>query len=53
MADTPIIAFTAQVIPGDDARAQDAGFARYFAKPVEPHDVLEDIQQRIGPPDSA
>ncbi len=49
MADTPIIAFTAQVIPGDDERAQNAGFARYFAKPVEPHDVLQDIQQRIGP----
>jgi two-component system cell cycle response regulator DivK len=49
MAGTPIIAFTAQVIPGDDARAHGAGFVRYFAKPVEPHDVLHDIQERIGP----
>lgn len=49
LADVPILAFTAQVVPGDDARAQGAGFARYFAKPVEPRTVLEDIQQRIGP----
>lgn len=48
-APIPIIAFTAQVILGDDARARTAGFARYFAKPVEPRDVLRDIQQRIGP----
>ena len=48
-AEIPIIAFTAQVVRGDDARAQDAGFARYFAKPVAPMDVLQDIQQRIGP----
>lgn len=48
-APIPIIAFTAQVIPGNEARAREAGFARYFAKPVEPRDVLRDIQQRIGP----
>lgn len=48
-APIPIIAFTAQVVPGDDARAQDAGFVRYFAKPVEPSAVLQDIQERIGP----
>ena len=49
-APIPIIAFTAQVVPGDDTRAQDAGFAHYFAKPVEPNAVLRDIRERIGPP---
>ena len=52
-APIPIIAFTAQVIPGDDARARDAGFVRYFAKPVEPNAVLQDIRERIGPPTAA
>jgi two-component system cell cycle response regulator DivK len=50
-APIPIIAFTAQVILGDDARARKAGFVRYFAKPVEPRDVLREIQYRIGPAD--
>ena len=46
----PVLAVSAHVIlNGDYARAQQAGFACYLTKPVEPKDVLREVQAHIGP----
>jgi CheY-like chemotaxis protein len=46
----PVLAVSAHVIlNGDYARAQQAGFSCYLTKPVEPKDVLREVQARIGP----
>jgi CheY-like chemotaxis protein len=47
----PVLAVSAHVIlDGDYARARDAGFISYLTKPVEPKDVLREVEARIGPP---
>jgi two-component system cell cycle response regulator DivK len=49
-ASIPVLAVSAHVIlNGDYARAQQAGFSCYLTKPVEPKDVLREVQARIGP----
>ncbi|HEX6070615.1 MAG TPA: response regulator [Longimicrobiaceae bacterium] len=49
-ASIPVLAVSAHVIlNGDYARAQQAGFSCYLTKPVEPKDVLREVQAHIGP----
>lgn len=51
-ASIPVLAVSAHVIlNGDYARAQQAGFSCYLTKPVEPKDVLREVQAHIGPAD--
>jgi CheY-like chemotaxis protein len=48
----PVLAVSAHVIlNGDYARAREAGFSCYLTKPVEPKDVLREVQAHIGPAD--
>jgi CheY-like chemotaxis protein len=50
-ASIPVFALSAHVLfEGDFDRALEAGFAGYFTKPVEPKRVLEELNERIGPP---
>ena len=47
----PVLAVSAHVIMnGDSARATQAGFSCYLTTPVEPKDVLKEVQHWIGPP---
>lgn len=46
----PVLAISAHVVMnGDYRRAEEAGFAAYITKPVEPRQVLEQVRVRIGP----
>ena len=46
----PVLAVSAHVIMNADfQRAEDAGFSCYLTKPVEPKDVLREVEARIGP----
>jgi two-component system, cell cycle response regulator DivK len=46
----PILALSAHVILDRDyAKAEEAGFSCYLTKPIEPKDVLREIETRIGP----
>jgi CheY-like chemotaxis protein len=50
-ASIPVFALSAHVLfEGDFDRAIQAGFAGYFTKPVEPKRVLQELNERIGPP---
>ena len=52
-ANIPVFALSAHVLfEGDFEHALQAGFTGYFTKPVEPKRVLEELQLRIGPPES-
>ncbi|MQA91430.1 MAG: response regulator [Gemmatimonas sp.] len=49
-ASIPVLALSAHVVlDGDYRRSQEAGFAAYLTKPIEPKDVLHEIVSRIGP----
>lgn len=51
-ADIPVLAVSAHVVMnGDYRRAEAAGFTCYITKPVEPKQVLQEVKNRIGPPD--
>jgi two-component system, cell cycle response regulator DivK len=50
MAGTPVCAISAHVpCDGDAERAQDSGFECYLTKPLDPREVLEEVEKRIGP----
>jgi two-component system, cell cycle response regulator DivK len=47
----PVLAVSAHVaINGDLERAVEAGFATYLTKPIEPKEVLREVESRIGAP---
>ena len=47
---TPMCALSAHVVvDGDYARSIAAGFACYLTKPIEPKDVLREIERRLAP----
>lgn len=49
-ADIPVLALSAHVVVnGDYRRSQEAGFAAYLTKPVEPKHVLEEVRGRLEP----
>ena len=53
-ASIPVLAVSAHVVMnGDYRRAEAAGFISYITKPVEPKEVLREVQSRIGPPGDA
>ena len=43
----PIIALTAHALAADRAKAQEAGCDGYFAKPVEPRRVVEEVSRLL------
>lgn len=46
----PVCVLSAHVLfEGDAERAQEAGFACYLTKPLEPKQLLEEVERRIGP----
>lgn len=49
-AHLPVCALSAHVLlAGDYERAREAGFECYLTKPIEPREVLQEVQERIGP----
>ncbi len=49
-AQIPVCALSAHVLfEGDAERAREAGFDCYLTKPLEPRQVLEEVEKRIGP----
>jgi two-component system, cell cycle response regulator DivK len=53
-ASIPVLAVTAHVIvDGDYRRSREAGFAAYLTKPVEPRQVVEEVQRRLGMEEAA
>jgi two-component system, cell cycle response regulator DivK len=52
LAQTPVCALSAHVLfDGGAERARNAGFACYLTKPLEPKQVLKEVEKRIGPAD--
>lgn len=49
-ANVVIIALTAHVQQGVDARALEEGFDGFLAKPIEPGRVVEEVIRRVGLP---
>jgi CheY-like chemotaxis protein len=48
-----VCALSAHVLlEGDWDRVESAGFDCYLTKPIEPREVLHEVQRRIGPPES-
>lgn len=45
---TPIIAFTAHVMKGDDQRCLEAGMDDYLAKPLKSEDLINTLQKWLG-----
>ena len=46
----PICAISARVLPRDEhGRVARAGFECYLLKPIEPRQVLREVEERIGP----
>ena len=53
-AGIPVCAVSAHVVLGGEwTRVQEAGFACYLTKPIEPKDVLREVEERIGPAEAA
>lgn len=49
-ASIPVCALSAHVVvDGDYARSTAAGFACYLTKPIEPKDVLREVERRLAP----
>jgi two-component system, cell cycle response regulator DivK len=49
LARIPVCALSAHVLLGDDAeKAREAGFECYLTKPLEPREVLREVEKRIG-----
>lgn len=49
LAGIPVCAVSAHVpLEGDAERAKEAGFECYLTKPVEPREVLAEVERRIG-----
>ena len=50
-ASIPLCAISARVLPVDErARVTRAGFVCYLLKPIEPRQVLREVEDRIGKP---
>ncbi|MDB4906626.1 MAG: response regulator receiver [Gemmatimonadetes bacterium] len=45
----PVLALTAHALAEDRQRVMAAGFDGYFAKPLEPRTLLQEVQARLGP----
>jgi two-component system, cell cycle response regulator DivK len=51
LATIPVCALSAHVLfEGDAEKARDAGFDCYLTKPLEPKQVLAEVERRIGTP---
>jgi two-component system, cell cycle response regulator DivK len=46
----PIVALTAHDYDSNNQEASRVGFDRYLTKPIEPRQVVECVQELIGPP---
>jgi len=46
---TPIVAVTAQSMPGDRQKVLRAGFDGYFSKPIEPHVFVTQLEAWLPP----
>jgi CheY-like chemotaxis protein len=46
---TPIVAVTAQSMPGDRQKVLRAGFDGYFSKPIEPHTFVTQLENWLPP----
>jgi CheY-like chemotaxis protein/two-component sensor histidine kinase len=46
----PVIALTAHTRAEDEQRALQAGFTRHVAKPVEPHELIDQVRQVVSEP---
>jgi len=44
----PVIALSAAALPGDTARANSAGFARYLTKPVKVDELTAALEETLG-----
>ena len=49
MASTPIVAFTAHALAGDDLKAKVAGCDDYLSKPCVPRDMVRKVETWLGP----
>jgi CheY-like chemotaxis protein len=45
----PIVAMTAHAMKGDEERCLEAGMDGYISKPIQPHHMMEVIEQATGP----
>lgn len=48
LADVPVVALTASVLPFQTAEAMAAGFAKVIAKPCLPEDLADEIAKILG-----
>ena len=46
----PIVAMTAYAMKGDEERCLEAGMDNYISKPIQPHRMMEVIDQATRPP---
>jgi CheY-like chemotaxis protein len=46
----PIVAMTAQVMKGDEARCLAAGMDAYLSKPIQPDELFDVIERHLGVP---
>lgn len=49
LAHVPIVALTAQTMPGDREIALQAGFDAFIAKPIDPEALVERIREILAP----
>lgn len=49
-ASIPVVALTAHAMEGDREKAREAGCDGYLAKPIEPRQVVHEVQRIIGDP---
>ncbi|HEX5725888.1 MAG TPA: response regulator [Longimicrobiaceae bacterium] len=47
-AGIPVVALTAYAMAEDRARAEEVGCDGYLAKPVEPRDVVEEVERQLA-----
>jgi|GEM_PF-6616617 len=50
---TPIIAFTANTMKGDEEKCRDSGMDDFISKPFQPDDLKSKLVKWLGEPDSA
>lgn len=46
--DLPLIAFTAHALTIDEARAREAGCDHFLAKPIDPDEIVRNVQRAAG-----